>query len=167
MLKLTSSPERVSSTPLQKGRWRMAIENRNLVVGTRLEANYKKTRYVCTVEISADGDRNEFVLEDGKRFKSPSSAGMAVMGGKAVNGWRFWSLADGEQPTPSESEAKPKSTRGKTKAVKLFKRLPPNGLEEGQHRIWCQACQKSFITTEADPEACPKGHRADDPELTG
>ena len=32
-----------------------------------------------------------FVLEDGSRHKSPSAAGSKVMGGKAVNGWRFWS----------------------------------------------------------------------------
>ena len=74
----------------------MAIENRNLEAGTRLVANYKKQRYVCTVE--AEGEGVAYVLEDGTRHKSPSAAGMKVMGGKAVNGWRFWSLEGEEKP---------------------------------------------------------------------
>src|SRR5690349_24311664 len=88
---LTSSPRRVSHTPPQERRWPMAIENRDLTVGTRLAANYKKVRHICTVETDEEG-RLAFVLEDGKRFKSPSSAASAVMGGSAANGWRFWSL---------------------------------------------------------------------------
>ena len=64
----------------------MSIENRNLAVGTRLWANYKKQRYVCMVEAAESGDGLIFALEGGKRHKSPSSAGMEVMGGKAVNG---------------------------------------------------------------------------------
>ena len=55
----------------------MAIKDRNLSVGTRLVASYKKERYVCTVE--QDGEGIAFVLEDGRRFKSPSAAGSAVM----------------------------------------------------------------------------------------
>jgi hypothetical protein len=53
----------------------MAIENRNLPVGTRIWANYKKTRYVCTVEADEEGGTPAFVLEDGTRHKSPSAAG--------------------------------------------------------------------------------------------
>src|SRR3954452_6542725 len=100
-----------------KRRAKNMIEDRNLTIGTRLVATYKKQRYVCTVEISADGDRNEFVLEDGKRFKSPSSAGMAVMGGKAVTGWRFWAV----EPAGTEVEpAKPEKRRGgRSKAASL------------------------------------------------
>ena len=64
----------------------MAIENRNLPVGTRLWAAYKKTRYVCTVEAGEEDGTLAFVLEDGSRHKSPSAAGSKVMGGKAVNG---------------------------------------------------------------------------------
>ncbi|MPZ51030.1 MAG: DUF2924 domain-containing protein [Dehalococcoidia bacterium] len=138
----------------------MAIEDRDLPVGTRLVANYKKARYVCSIEAD-EGGKLAFVLEDGKRYKSPSSAASAVMGGSAANGWKFWSL-EGDAPAQVSKPAKTK----KSKAFKLFRNLPPNGLEEGQRRIWCQACQKSFITTEAEPEACPEGHRADDPELT-
>ena len=82
------------------------------------------------------------------------------MGGSAANGWRFWSF-EGEEPATAEKPTKEK----KAKAFKLFRKLPANGLAEGQHRIWCQACQKSFVTGEPEPEACPEGHRADDPEL--
>ena len=53
----------------------MAIEDRNLPVGTRLVANYKKQTYVCTVEAAEDGEGLAFVLEDGSRYKSPSAAG--------------------------------------------------------------------------------------------
>ena len=41
----------------------MAIENRNLLVGTRLVANYKKQRYVCTVEANPEDEGVIFVLE--------------------------------------------------------------------------------------------------------
>jgi hypothetical protein len=64
----------------------MAIENRDLPVGTKLHANYKKTRYVCTVEAGEEDGSLLFVLEDGSKHKSPSAAGSKVMGGKAVNG---------------------------------------------------------------------------------
>jgi hypothetical protein len=33
----------------------MAIENRDLAVGTRLTATYKKQNYVCTVEAGEGG----------------------------------------------------------------------------------------------------------------
>ena len=57
----------------------MPLENRNLPAGTRLVANYKKQTYVCTVQAAEEGDGVVFVLEDGRRFKSPSAAGSAVM----------------------------------------------------------------------------------------
>jgi hypothetical protein len=84
----------------------MPIENRDLPVGTRLVANYKKTHYVCTVEADEEG-KKAFVLEDGKRFKSPSSAASAVMGGSAANGWRFWSV---EGETSATTAAQPGNT---------------------------------------------------------
>ena len=142
----------------------MPIENRDLPVGTRLVATYKKQAYVCTVEAEEAG-KIAFVLADGKRFKSPSSAASAVMGGSAANGWRFWTV-EGDALTantaaPAEKPAKAK----KEKAFKLLRRLPGTGLDEGQQRFFCAACQKSFVTTETEPEACPEGHRVDDPQL--
>jgi len=75
----------------------MAITDRDLSEGTRLVARYKKQTFVCTVEKEAIGGKLAFVLEDGRRFKSPSAAGSAVMGNIACNGWRFWSV-EGEAP---------------------------------------------------------------------
>ena len=72
----------------------MAIEDRNLTVGTRLVANYRKQAHACMVEKAEEGEGVRFALEDGRKFKSASAAASAVMGGKAVNGWRFWSVQD-------------------------------------------------------------------------
>jgi hypothetical protein len=139
----------------------MAIENRNLLAGTRLAANYKKQRYVCTVEAGEDGV--VFALEDGTKHRSPSAAGSKVMGGKAVNGWRFWSL---EGEAPAEPTNQPRTRAGKPR--KLISKAPnQQALAQGQTRYFCNACMKSFVSTESDPQACPQGHRSDDPELTG
>ena len=129
----------------------MAIQNRNLEVGTVVVGTYKKERYEC--RIGEEDGRLSFVLGDGRRFKSASAAASAVMGGKAVNGWLFWSL-DGTQA--AEEPRSPKaSSRGK-----LIRRLPnQRGTEERKARYWCNACMKSFIG-EADelPAKCPAGH---------
>jgi len=161
----------------------MAIENRDLPVGTRLEATYKKTRYVCVVEAGEEG-KLVFVLEDGKRFSSPSAAASAVMGGQAANGWRFWSV-EGSEPKAARAKTEPKAkaARGSKKASsKTATRPKRNGREahaviqvsehqedigEGEVRYWCNACMASFIGfAGAAPEQCPEGHRNDDPELT-
>src|SRR3972149_685751 len=147
----------------------MAVENRNLLAGTRLVANYKKQRYVCTVEAGEGGEGIVFVLEDGSRHKSPSAAGSKVMGGKAVNGWRFWTVEGGEPKAGPQPAPKAKANGAKTaKPKKLIYRLPnQQGVAEGKSKFWCSACMKSFVV-EGDerPEGCPEGHRADDPELT-
>src|SRR5687767_9673416 len=99
------------------GHERMAIEDRNLPVGTRLVASYKKQTFVCTVEAEREG--LAFVLEDGSRHKSPSAAGSKVMGGGTVNGWRFWSIEGAtakaekaEKPAKPEKVAKTKTPGG-------------------------------------------------------
>jgi hypothetical protein len=142
------------------------IENRNLSVGTRLVANYKKVGYVCTVEAAEEGDGVLYVLEDGSKHKSPSAAGMRVMGGKAVNGWRFWSL-DGEA-TATENGASEKAPRQAKQRVKkiIFKTPNQQNLKEGEVRWFCAACMKGFVGTPEQPQVCPEGHRIDDPELT-
>ena len=91
----------------------MAIEDRNLKVGTRLVATYKKHAYVCTVEAGEGGEGVAFVLEDGTRFKSPSAVASSVMGGKAVNGWRFWTV-EGEQPQPTADAGEQPTKKGKS-----------------------------------------------------
>ena len=79
----------------------MPIEDRNLKAGTRLVARYKGQEHTAEVVETEEGLR--YRLTDGREFKSPSSAGKAVMGGTACNGWRFWSLAG----DPAEKPAGP------------------------------------------------------------
>ena len=129
----------------------MAIKDRNLEAGSVLVGTYKKESYECRIE--EEEGKQAFVLGDGRRFKSPSAAASAVMNGKAVNGWLFWSLADVESmegPAPA-----PRST---TKT--LIRRLPnQKGIETGKARYWCNGCMKSFIDEAAStPEKCPAGH---------
>jgi rubredoxin len=83
----------------------MPLENRKLEAGTRLAARYKGTTHTCEVVQTEEGLR--YRLEDGREFKSPSSAASAVMGGMAANGWRFWSLAE----ELAEKAAAPKKER--------------------------------------------------------
>jgi len=163
----------------------MAIEDRNLPVGTRLVANYKKQTYVCTVE--AEGEGLAFVLEDGSRHKSPSAAGSKVMGGGAVNGWRFWSV-EGATPAKAEKAEKapkpekvtnartPGGSRGprlkssKPKTAKstatLYRMKDQENVPAGQAMWFCRGCMDGFLVEgDTEPEACPQGHRNDDPEL--
>ena len=145
----------------------MALENRNLEAGTRLVARYRGQTHSAEVVQTEDGLR--YRLEGGREFKSPSAAGSAVMGGVACNGWRFWSL-EGQEPAPRERKPKePKEPKAKAKGkFRTIKKLPnQQGLEEGQVRYWCSACQKSFVVEDGqEPEACPEGHRNDDPDPT-
>ena len=159
----------------------MPIENRNLEVGTRLVATYKKEPFLCTVEAGEEG-KLAFVL-NGKTYTSPSAAGSAAMGGTACNGWRFWSVegqvaSKEEKPAKREAKAKPAKTakvekpaktagRKPRSAFKLFEKVTPNeGDPEGTQRFWCHGCMKSFASESDKPETCPEGHRADDAELT-
>src|SRR6266511_2942235 len=72
----------------------MAIQDRNLSVGTKLYARYKGQTYTTEV-IEKDGG-TAYRLSDGREFKSPSAAGTAITE-KACNGWAFWSVGDGAE----------------------------------------------------------------------
>src|SRR3990170_1507467 len=127
----------------------MAIEDRSLKAGTKLVARYKGQEHTAEVIETEEGLR--YRLEDGKEFKSPSSAGSAIMGGSACNGWRFWSVAGTEA-------AKPKAAK---KAEKKAKANPGNGLitrlEDG--RYFCNACMEAFeAPAGVEPQGCPQGH---------
>src|SRR3972149_3456379 len=76
----------------------MSIEDRNLKAGTKLTARYKGQEHTAEVVKTEEGLR--YRLEDGREFKSPSSAGSTIMGGSACNGWRFWSVAGTEAAKP-------------------------------------------------------------------
>ena len=128
----------------------MSIQNRDLEAGVVLVGTYRKESYRCRIEKEDDG--MVFVLEDGRRFRSASAAAGAVMGGKSVNGWLFWSLATAEVE-PAAPEPK--------KEKKGFKRVAnQKGLAGGTTRYWCDGCMKSFVT-EGEPETCPAGHNAE------
>jgi rubrerythrin len=162
----------------------MAIEDRNLPVGTRLVANYKKQTYVCTVEAGEEEGSLAFVLEDGSRHKSPSAAGSKVMGGKSVNGWRFWSLEGAaparaeKAPKPEKAAKTPSGSRGHRKASKssaakkakstatLYRMKDQENVPEGKALWFCRGCMDGFLVEgEDEPNACPQGHSNDDPEL--
>jgi hypothetical protein len=131
----------------------MAIEDRNLAAGTKLVARYKGKEHTAEVVKTEEGVR--YRLKDGREFKSPSSAGSAVMGGSACNGWRFWSVA-GSEEVKSKKAAK-KDGKGMSN--------PGNGLIERMDdgRYFCSACQEPFDAPKGvDPQGCPKGHKPED-----
>ena len=132
----------------------MALENRNLKPGTKLVARYKKQEFTCEVVKTEEGIR--YRLKDGKEFKSPSSAGSAVMGGSACNGWRFWSLeGDLKEPTAKATTKKAK------KAKPVFEPMEDQtGALDGEVRYFCSACMDVFSAPKGvDPVGCPKGHK--------
>jgi hypothetical protein len=151
----------------------MAITNRNMPVGTRLVADYKKTRYACTVEKAEEGEGVLYALEDGKQFKSPSAAGSAVMGGTACNGWRVWTV-EGEEPPAKETKSAAKEKGGskarkprKTNSKLIYAMEDQAGVPDGMARFWCNACMDAFEAEDGKvPEQCPQGHSSDDAELT-
>ena len=87
----------------------MPIENRNLTKGTKLTGRYHKQSYSCEVVENAEG-KLRYRLEDGREFKSPSAAGMAITG-HACDGWVFWSVQTEETTT------KPAAEKEETKAA--------------------------------------------------
>jgi hypothetical protein len=145
----------------------MALDNRELAAGTVLVATYKKASHRC--EVVATGEGLRFKLEDGKLFKSPSSAGRGITGRVSCDGWKFWSL-DGEAPekpatepttvTATAQPAKPKPANGAAKMVRQIKKLPnQKGVAEGSTKWFCSGCMKSFLSEGQNaPQTCPEGH---------
>ena len=130
----------------------MSIENRNLKAGTKLVARYKGKEHSAEVVKTADGVR--YRLENGREFKSPSSAGSAVMGGAACNGWRFWSLAGEAARAAKKAPAKKRKNGLTIKPMDDQSDAP-----EGQVRFWCSACMDAFAAPSGvERLACPKGH---------
>ena len=129
----------------------MAIEDRNLEPGTKLIAKYKEEEYKAEVIAGEDG-KVKYRLADGREFKSPSSAGAAITN-KACNGWAFWSVEAGGAPSEAKETGEQTPTAG-------FRRVPnQKGVEEGEVRLYCDACQKSFTAPVGAPaEQCPEGH---------
>jgi hypothetical protein len=166
----------------------MPIENRNLTAGTRLTARYKKQPYSCQV-VEGEGGKLRYRLEDGREFKSPSAAGMAITG-HACDGWVFWSVQTAQtnpevqQAEVTQTEAIQAETQQETAAVEaailvaegpaqshsrqapkgrksIFKQPNQMGVPEGQTRWYCYDCGGGFnLPTGQKPEACPQGHAA-------
>ena len=99
----------------------MAIEDRDLKVGTVLMARYKKQERTCEVVETPDGVR--YRLDDGTEHKSPSSAGKAAMDGVACNGWRFWSV-QGSAPARRAPKAEKPAKSAKPKPTKKVSANP-------------------------------------------
>ena len=93
-----------------------ATQRKAVASGQTLTAKYKGTQHTAKV-VAGDEGKLLYRLGDGREFKSPSSAGSAVMGGTACNGWRFWSI-DGGTPRPApKATAKPAKTATKKPAA--------------------------------------------------
>src|SRR6266511_5326122 len=107
----------------------MAIQDRNLSVGTKLYARYTAQTYRAEVVLNpnATGDRPIAYKVEGndKLFKSPSAAGTAITD-KACNGWAFWSVGDGAENTGPVTSTK---TRLATKVTPAPK---PQGKRKGR-----------------------------------
>ena len=133
----------------------MPIEDRDLKPGTQLVARYKGQEH--SAEVVETEACIRYRLEDGREFKSPSSAGSAIMEGKACNGWRFWSLANAQQAEATAPKAPKKpSKRGANPGNGLIQRM-----EDG--RYFCSACMAAFdAPDDLQPEACPQGHKRED-----
>jgi hypothetical protein len=135
----------------------MPIEHRNLEAGTRLVARHKGKEHRCEVVQTDDGLR---FRADGQDYRSPSSAGKAVMDGVACNGWRFWSV-EGTEPKPRASKPKakaPKKAAGKQAPAKKTakgKRGKAKAASAKSHDSYgCGACGATFGTmTEATEHA--------------
>jgi len=114
----------------------MAIQDRNLSVGTKLYARYRGTTYTAEVvevqalpkgmlpkDALADPDPRlvtelRYRLADGREFGSPSAAGTAVTE-KSCNGWAFWTVGDGGETTkPAKTTTKVESGSTITAAPK-------------------------------------------------
>jgi hypothetical protein len=90
----------------------MSIENRKLKPGTKLVAKYKGREHRAKVVAGKEG-RVRYRLADGREFRSPSSAGSAVMGGVACNGWRWWSVAGAVKPARASTKPQKAATMAK------------------------------------------------------
>jgi len=119
--------------------------------------------------IAGDDGKVRYRLDDGREFKSPSSAGTAITG-KACNGWTFWSVeesykwADAVEGDNTADDATTEVEQKEGSRSKGFRRVPnQKGVPDGEVRLFCDPCGKSFTTASATlPETCPEGHGPDE-----
>jgi len=142
----------------------MAIADRDLKVGTKLVATYKKQAHHAQV-VEGEGGKLRYRLEDGREFKSLSAAGTAVTG-KSCNGWTFWSVEEAyDWAEVTDKVEKTEQSEASEPALEptAFRRVPnQRGVPEGHVRLYCDSCAKSFSApTCSNPVSCPAGHRPD------
>ena len=141
----------------------MAIENRELAAGTKLIAKYKGEHWRLEVlpgEPKTYGFVGKRPKDAAQVYKSPSSAGSAVMGGTACNGWRFWSVEGATEvkttaatKTTTKKASTKKATRkprAQAKPAVLQRHKNQKDLEEGQPD-GCAAPASSTSSSMATP----------------
>src|SRR5437773_5580319 len=135
----------------------MAIQDRNLSVGTKLYARYKGATH--TAEVIEKEGKPGYRLADGREFKSPSAAGTAITG-LACNGWAFWSVGDG-----AESTGPVTSTKTRPPAKSTITPAPkPQSKRRGRkgQRAEPPATNGSETTDEPTTDGAPVGDEARD-----
>ena len=140
----------------------MPIANRKLKPGTVLIVRYKGEEHRVEVVKTKEGLR--YKLKDGREFKSPSAAGVAVKGGgKTCDGWEFWSV-EGAPPVPPRAqrgktaEATPKGSKAKTKK-KTEPKNPVTCGECGQEFPSSREAAEHMRDEHGSPEAAGSGDR--------
>jgi len=128
----------------------MAIQDRNLSVGTQLYAKYKGQTHTAAL-FEKDGAKL-YRLEDGREFKSLAAAGTGITG-LACNGWAVWTV--GEPPIEAEPE-QPKTKTAKTPNAPRAKKAKaktsdapaePPEVPVGTHangKLACEVCGAEF-----------------------
>jgi hypothetical protein len=149
----------------------MAIQDRNLSVGTQLYAKYKGQTYTAEV-IEVEGKTRYRVHGKEETFGSPSAAGTAVTG-KACNGWAFWTVGEPPIDEPKRTETRAASITPAPKP--LAKRRgrnaqtteppvsddqggdearddPPTATQPDDQPVRCATCGETFPGVEAATE---------------
>ena len=108
----------------------MAITNRNLKGGEKLVARYTGQEHTVLV-LADDKGGLGFELDGATIYKSLSSAGSAVMGGVACNGWRFWSL-QGTEPARKPKAEKPAKAQPKKVPAKAAPKAKGKNAAKGK-----------------------------------
>ena len=127
----------------------MAIQDRNLSIGTKLYARYKGATH--TAEVIEKEGKPGYRLADGREFKSPSAAGTAITE-KACNGWAFCSVGDG-----AENDGPVTCTKTRPPAASTSSITPAPKP---------QAKRRARKSQTAEPPASDESETADEP-LTG
>jgi hypothetical protein len=170
----------ISTLRIKRRLLKMTIENRNLAVGTKLIARYHKESHSCEV-VQGDNGKLKYRLTDGREFKSPSAAGMAITG-HACDGWVFWSVAtldvkgvettsdtttlqeatNSEQVQEQTENTVAVITDAKPDVAKksgTYRMRNQKGAPDGKARWFCYDCAEPFNVPASEKHAlCPNKH---------